>query len=296
LLNFSTSSQVDELVKNLTSVDFKDKLIVILAGYEGDMERMLTTNAGLKSRFAERLNFEDLDAASVADLFRQNLRGQKLELRPASADAALVPLSQRLAESDGFGNGRDVDTWSKFTYQEVRNSARLGCCLGLPIPYYVGGSLYDQRPTICQLQAAKSAEKGQRSGAVTIATVEAALDTLLKSRVLREPNSKPSVVQLAAANAAGQQAAGASASAPQTAKVRASRRYTVLHQSSCRVCLESHPLGDVTGAWELGGAGMPHASGYTDGDRHRDSDAQGDGGGSRGGGLGFRRRAPLQPV
>lgn len=137
MLNVSTSSQVDELVKNLTSVDFKDKLIVILAGYEGDMERMLTTNAGLKSRFAERLNFEDLDAASVADLFRQSLRGQKLELLPASAHDALVPLSQRLAESDGFGNGRDVDTWVKFTYQEVRNSARLGCCLGATQPYRI---------------------------------------------------------------------------------------------------------------------------------------------------------------
>ena len=98
----SDLAQVDELVKLLTSEEFKDKIIVILAGYGGEMEQMLSTNAGLKSRFAERLNFEDLGPEAVADLFEQ----------------------QRLAQSDAFGNGRDVDTWCKFTYAQVRKSSR----------------------------------------------------------------------------------------------------------------------------------------------------------------------------
>ena len=71
------------------------------------------------------------------------------------------------------------------------------------------------------VQVAKNAKKGHRGSAVTLAHVKAALDSLLASRVVKEPNapSKPSVVQLAAANAAGQQSEAASASAPQTAKV-----------------------------------------------------------------------------
>eukprot|EP00959_Pyramimonas_sp_CCMP1952_P091590 1917107-Pyramimonas_sp.AAC.1 len=44
------------------------KMLVILAGYEADMEEMLKTNPGLKSRFAERLHFEDLSAEQTADL------------------------------------------------------------------------------------------------------------------------------------------------------------------------------------------------------------------------------------
>lgn len=119
----SDLAQVDELVKLLTSEEFKDKIIVILAGYGGEMEQMLSTNAGLKSRFAERLNFEDLGPEAVADLFEQRLRKEKLEF-PASARAELVVLAQRLAQSDAFGNGRDVDTWCKFTYAQVRKSSR----------------------------------------------------------------------------------------------------------------------------------------------------------------------------
>lgn len=37
---------VDEMVKCLTAEEFKGKLLVILAGYEKDMEGMLATNPG----------------------------------------------------------------------------------------------------------------------------------------------------------------------------------------------------------------------------------------------------------
>jgi hypothetical protein len=49
-------------------------MVVILAGYEEDMEQMLQTNPGLKSRFSERLHFEDLTAPQTAHLLTCQLQ------------------------------------------------------------------------------------------------------------------------------------------------------------------------------------------------------------------------------
>lgn len=48
---------VDTLTEALTNDKFKGNLIVILAGYEADIESLLTCNIGLPSRFKERIEF-----------------------------------------------------------------------------------------------------------------------------------------------------------------------------------------------------------------------------------------------
>ena len=109
---------VDELVKCLTSPEFQGKLIVVLAGYQKDMEDMLATNPGLKSRFAETLQFQDLDAKAVVELFSAKMTALKLPV--SSSDTKdLLPLAERLVACNGFGNGRDVETWAKMAYQEL---------------------------------------------------------------------------------------------------------------------------------------------------------------------------------
>eukprot|EP00808_Paulinella_micropora_P013958 g63808.t1 len=113
---------VDELVGALTSNEFQGKLLVILAGYEQDMEDMLNVNPGLKSRFAERIKFENLDAHAVIKLVKLRLKEQNLEV---SFDLPnLLQMAQRLASSKGFGNGRDVVTWAQMTYQQIARSKR----------------------------------------------------------------------------------------------------------------------------------------------------------------------------
>jgi len=48
---------IDTLVKGME--DHRDDLIVILAGYDKEMQEFLTANTGLKSRFANIIHFED---------------------------------------------------------------------------------------------------------------------------------------------------------------------------------------------------------------------------------------------
>ncbi len=47
----------------------RDKFVVIMAGYNKDMERLFKINAGLKDRFAYRLDFPNYSKTQLADIF-----------------------------------------------------------------------------------------------------------------------------------------------------------------------------------------------------------------------------------
>ena len=110
----------DELVGALTEEEFKGKLLVILAGYDGDMERMLKTNPGLKSRFSERVHFEDFGVETVAELLISELKKAGVPLDDKDS-ATLLQLANRLIDESGdsFGNGRDVVTWANGVYKVI---------------------------------------------------------------------------------------------------------------------------------------------------------------------------------
>ncbi|GAA0715352.1 hypothetical protein GCM10008904_32110 [Paraclostridium ghonii] len=57
---------VDALLKGVE--DNRDDLVVILAGYEKDMEKFLTFNSGLKSRFSNIIHFEDYTPTQMYEI------------------------------------------------------------------------------------------------------------------------------------------------------------------------------------------------------------------------------------
>ena len=60
---------VGQLLNNLTLPEFMDgNTVVILAGYEKDMHKMLEKNAGLKSRFTSYVKFEDMSPEKCASI------------------------------------------------------------------------------------------------------------------------------------------------------------------------------------------------------------------------------------
>jgi hypothetical protein len=74
---------VDEIVKCLTSEDFKGKIIVILAGYDKDMNAMLSVNQGLRSRFPAKLLFENFSVEFIMELLTLRLAVYDLEVATA---------------------------------------------------------------------------------------------------------------------------------------------------------------------------------------------------------------------
>ena len=50
--------------------DNRDDLVVIVAGYDGLMERFVHSNPGLESRFNRYLVFEDYNGTQLLEIFR----------------------------------------------------------------------------------------------------------------------------------------------------------------------------------------------------------------------------------
>lgn len=86
----------DEICQILTDKQFKGKMVVVLAGYEAQIEELLTVNPGLKSRFSERLLFPDFSAADAIQLLTQQLaKRYSLELSK-EAEERLPGLMQQV--------------------------------------------------------------------------------------------------------------------------------------------------------------------------------------------------------
>ena len=110
---------VDELVDSVTKPQFKGKVVVILAGYIDDIDRLLKVNRGLASRFPSELTFENMRPTACLELLKRELSKTGVSLSPNCRDdehpihAQLVKLLEQLAKLPSWGNGRDVVTISK---------------------------------------------------------------------------------------------------------------------------------------------------------------------------------------
>ena len=107
---------VDEMVNILTEDKFKKKMVLVLAGYELQMQHMLAVNPGLKSRVTGTIHFADFDAADAVELLQLKLAEEDLRVAP---DVALLPLAEQLVRAPGWANGRDVNTWAETTFRQV---------------------------------------------------------------------------------------------------------------------------------------------------------------------------------
>ena len=90
--------------------DDRDRLIVILAGYDRQMEDLLASNPGLNSRFAIRIRFAGYSPAELLSLAQAALaqRGESLDPEAADALARMMEDIGRRRLADDLGNGRFV--------------------------------------------------------------------------------------------------------------------------------------------------------------------------------------------
>lgn len=96
---------VSTLLKRME--DDRDRLIVILAGYEEEMQVFLESNPGLYSRFNKYLNFPDYSANDLIKMFKYYLNKYDYVL-DKSAEACLLDLFNSTIENKdrSFGNAR----------------------------------------------------------------------------------------------------------------------------------------------------------------------------------------------
>lgn len=104
------SEAIDTLLKLME--DRRGEFIVIAAGYSELMERFLTSNPGLRSRFSKTIEFPDYGAHDLISVLRGFVREAQYALTPA-ADALAVERLTALCDikSKSFANARTVRTF-----------------------------------------------------------------------------------------------------------------------------------------------------------------------------------------
>ncbi|KAJ7707708.1 P-loop containing nucleoside triphosphate hydrolase protein [Mycena rosella] len=101
---------IDELVGILTQPRYQSKLVVILAGYDTEMNDLLAVNTGLSSRFPEEIVFPNMRPEQCMQVLKKELERAKVQLDP---DQAMIDLIAEMSRLRSWGNARDMKTISK---------------------------------------------------------------------------------------------------------------------------------------------------------------------------------------
>ena len=87
--------------------DYRDRLVVIIAGYKDEMQRFIDSNPGLQSRFNRYIDFPDYSGMELADIFKMYMKKNQYTLA-SDAEAYLKErFEYAVAHKDrNFGNAR----------------------------------------------------------------------------------------------------------------------------------------------------------------------------------------------
>ena len=118
---------MDELVDQLTKPQFKGKMIVILAGYDQDINGLIAGNPGLSSRFPEEIIFRNMSTEDCLKLLEQELlakqiKAPSMKIEGSSQCKKLVNIIDQLASLPSWGNARDIQTMAKTLTNSVFTS------------------------------------------------------------------------------------------------------------------------------------------------------------------------------
>jgi DNA polymerase III delta prime subunit len=124
---------MDELVDSVTKPRYHKKLIIILAGYDKDINRLMSVNAGLTSRFPAVIDFRSLTPEECVSLLLKLLQKQRGSLRSKNKDFDLnclqsptatfgkqaVSYFKDLAAQENWGSARDVHSIAREIFNKT---------------------------------------------------------------------------------------------------------------------------------------------------------------------------------
>lgn len=86
----------------------RNSLMVIMAGYDDEMEKFLDTNQGLRSRLPNTVYFDDYSLDDLVKIFSLIMKQKKLVLEDGVLDDARMLIEQSMKAEKDFGNARGV--------------------------------------------------------------------------------------------------------------------------------------------------------------------------------------------
>ncbi|MFE1289350.1 right-handed parallel beta-helix repeat-containing protein [Streptomyces sp. NPDC058751] len=94
---------IDTLVKLME--DHREAVVVIVAGYTAEMERFLSVNPGVASRFSRTITFHDYLPTELLRIVEQQAEEHEYRLGPGAPEAVLKYFTS-IPRGPAFGNGR----------------------------------------------------------------------------------------------------------------------------------------------------------------------------------------------
>ena len=111
---------IDTLLKRME--DYRNRLVVIVAGYSDEMSRFIDANPGLNSRFNKYFYFEDYKPKELLTIFEKISQQNHFNLTEASKEILFKKLTDLYTSRDKkFGNGRLVRNIFENTIERQAN-------------------------------------------------------------------------------------------------------------------------------------------------------------------------------
>jgi type VII secretion ATPase EccA len=89
--------------------DYRDRLVVIVAGYKNEMQRFIDSNPGLKSRFNRYIDFPDYTPQELVDIFKMYMKRNQYTIADDAEELLVEKLNYAVEHKDrNFGNARYV--------------------------------------------------------------------------------------------------------------------------------------------------------------------------------------------
>ena len=87
--------------------DYRDRLVVIVAGYKNEMKRFIDSNPGLQSRFNRYIDFPDYSPKELTDIFKMYMRKNQYTISEETENYLKEQFEYVVAHKDrNFGNAR----------------------------------------------------------------------------------------------------------------------------------------------------------------------------------------------
>ncbi|KAK4187278.1 P-loop containing nucleoside triphosphate hydrolase protein [Podospora australis] len=121
---------VGELVDCMTKPRYLRKMIIVLAGYDKDMDNLMQVNAGLRGRFATEIVFPQMSASRAREHLVNLLKKEDIEIcdtidpGPEEKEKVLRFL-HKLGMTPGWANARDIKTLAAAVTGSVYRNAVL---------------------------------------------------------------------------------------------------------------------------------------------------------------------------
>lgn len=111
---------IDTILKAME--DYRNDLVVIVAGYPDLMERFVNSNPGLKSRFNKYIYFEDYTPEELLEIFDSMCKKAGLIATETARDLVLKHFKEKYANrNETFANGREVRNFFEKTVVNQAN-------------------------------------------------------------------------------------------------------------------------------------------------------------------------------